>query len=73
MTEGIFALQTSKDIVPDFVIAKIDFLSKYDLIFSSLTISQFVKYFFLIYDFIKSVCSFVEWKTKIISLRHRYR
>ena len=48
MIEGIFALQISKDTVPDFAKANIDFLSRCDLIFSSLTTSQLAKLLFLI-------------------------
>ena len=35
MMDGIFTLQISKDIVPDFAMAKIDDFSICDLIFSS--------------------------------------
>ena len=41
--DGTLALHISKDIVPDFAIAKIDDLSICDLIFSSPMAPQFLK------------------------------
>ena len=40
MIEGIFALQISRETVPDLAIANIDFLSKCPFSLSSLTTSQ---------------------------------
>ena len=39
MIDGMFALQTSSDTVPDFVTANIDFFSKYVLVMNILLIS----------------------------------
>ena len=42
MIDGIFTLQISKDIVPDFAMAKIDDFNICDLIFSSPIAPQFL-------------------------------
>ena len=48
MIDGMFALQTSSDTVPDFVTANIDFFNKCDLILESLITSQLDNCVFLI-------------------------
>ncbi len=50
MIEGIFALQISRETVPDLAIANIDFLSKCPFSLSSLTTSQLSVLLFLIYE-----------------------
>ena len=40
--DGILALHISRETVPDFAIANIDFLSIWDLIISSLITSQLI-------------------------------
>ena len=46
MTDGIFALQTSSETVPDLTTANIDFFKICDFILLSLITSQFDKFFF---------------------------
>ena len=58
--DGIFTLQISKDIVPDFAMAKIDDFSICDLIFSSPMAPQFLNPSFNKRFWINCTCSVVE-------------
>ena len=55
MIDGTFALQISRETVPDFTTANMEFDSICDFIFSSEITSTLLKFIFLISSFIKSL------------------
>src|SRR6056300_588250 len=63
--EGTFALQISRETVPDFETANIDLFNICFLIFSSEITSTLFKFNFLILLLIKFLFPLVAWKTKV--------